>query len=133
MSSVHTKRTWGWLRRNFAARAWLRSSRRISASMALVSTSSFTAVLLRPSVEIVIVMHGFVARGSRQAADDRVRRIVAERQRRARCTRPPEVLIDGLPNETGQRGAAWPRLVAEAGWQLLWQPEDGCLQACHGR
>jgi hypothetical protein len=82
---------------------------------------------------MVIVMHGFVARGSRQAADDRVRRIVAERQRRARCTRPPEVLIDGLPNETGQRGAASPRLMAKLAVRLLWKPEDGCLQACHGR
>jgi hypothetical protein len=101
--------------------------------MALVSTSSFTAVLLRPSVEVVIVVHGFVARGSRQAADDRVRRIVAERQRCASCTRPPEVLIDGLPNETGQRGAASSRLMAELAVHLLRKAEDGRLQACQSR
>jgi hypothetical protein len=99
--------------------------------MALVSTSSFTAVLLRPSVEVVIVVHGFVARGARQATDDRVRRIVAERQRRACCIRSPEVLVDGLPDETGQGGAASPRLMAELAVHLLRKPEDGRLQACH--
>ena len=40
--------------------------------MALVSTRSFTAILLLPSIEVVIVVDGFVAGGSRQAADDRV-------------------------------------------------------------
>src|SRR5262245_66293490 len=129
--SVHTKRTSGWLRRNAAARAWLRSSRRISARMALVSARSFTTALLRPPVEIVILVHGFVAHRTRQAADDRIRRIVAERGRR-RPGRTPEVLVDRLANETGQRRPAPACVMAQLSVDLLRQPQDGCPVALHG-
>src|SRR5262245_66405487 len=99
--------------------------------MAPVSTRSFTAVLLRPPVEVVIVVHGFVARRSRQAADDGVGRVVSERWRGS-TGRAPEVLVDRLTNETGQRRPAAARLMAQLTVDLLGEPQDGCLEALHG-
>jgi hypothetical protein len=83
---------------NSAAALWLWSPRRNSARRALVSASSFTLFLLRPTVEVVVVIHRFVAKRVGHRADERVCRIVAEGERHPLLA-APEVALDRLAHQ----------------------------------
>jgi hypothetical protein len=93
---VITNRAWGTLRRNLTAAGWWRSFRMASASRAPVSTSSLVGVC-RPSIEIAIVVRRFIIWTVRNAADQAIRRIIADGDG-VRLAGPSQIDGDRLTN-----------------------------------
>jgi hypothetical protein len=74
-----------------------------------VSARSFTVPLLRPAVEIVVVVHRLVSGRSVETPDQPVGGVVADRKQ-ASLGMAAQVLIDRLAHDAGQRRPAATRL-----------------------
>src|SRR5215471_639546 len=122
ISSVTTNRARRFFRANRVAASWCSSLVRTSASSALVSARSFTIALLRPSVEIVVVIRGFVSCRRRDGADPGVHGVRAE-FRSLGLLGASEVSIDGFPNHGRQARASTRRLVLEFPVRFLGKTE----------
>jgi hypothetical protein len=83
-----------------------------------VSASSFKIGLLRPAVEIVIVVYRLVARATSDGSDVPVEWIRPERDRFA-FVGPAEVAVDRFPDHRSNADAAPRRLITELAIDLL--------------
>jgi hypothetical protein len=96
-----------------------------------VSTSIFTIALLRPAVEIVVVIDRFVGGAPADRPRERVERILTEGNRGGLFA-VAEIHCHRLSDDGRDAPAAAMRLVAELLVSALGQPEVGRGQLRHG-